>query len=121
MEVNPIKISCVLDTLIEDKVSDKFKITVFRIVQEQINNILKHAKATRATIKVSQNKKSITLNITDNGIGFDPSIKRKGIGLDNIKSRAVSYKGHTDFISHPGKGCILIATFPVTDELINKK
>lgn len=117
MEVNPIKISCVLDKLIEDKVSDKFKLTIFRIVQEQINNILKHAKATGVTIKFSQNKKTITLNITDNGIGFDPAIKRKGIGLDNIKSRAISYSGNADFISQPGKGCILIVTFPVTEKL----
>lgn len=117
MEVNPIKISCVLDKLIEDKVSDKFKLTIFRIVQEQINNILKHAKATGVTIKFSQNKKTITLNVTDNGIGFDPAIKRKGIGLDNIKSRAISYSGNADFISQPGKGCILIVTFPVTEKL----
>lgn len=121
MEVNPIKISCVLDTLIEDKMSDKFKLTVFRIVQEQINNILKHANAKEAIIKLSQNKKSITLNITDNGIGFDPAIKRKGIGVDNIKSRAVSYKGHADFISQPGMGCTLIVTFPIADELTSKE
>lgn len=120
MEVNPIKISCILDTLIEDKVSDKFKLTVFRIVQEQVYNILKHAKAAGATITLSQNNKSITLNIADNGVGFDPAIKRKGIGLDNIKSRASSYKGKANFISQPGKGCILLVTFPVTDEMTKR-
>jgi PAS domain S-box-containing protein len=113
MQVNPIKIACVLETFAEDDISEKFKLNVFRIVQEQVNNILKHAQATAATISLSRDKKSISLEIADNGIGFDTGIKGKGIGLDNIKSRAVSYKGHADFISKPGTGCVLIATFPV--------
>jgi PAS domain S-box-containing protein len=120
MEVNPIKISCSLASFIEHSVNNKFKLNVFRIVQEQLNNILKHAKATEVTINLSQHKQSISLSISDNGVGFDTSQKRKGIGVDNIKSRATSYDGTADFVSQPGKGCVLTVTFPVTDALMNK-
>jgi PAS domain S-box-containing protein len=117
MEVNPIKIFCALEGFIENSVSDKFKLNVYRIIQEQLNNILKHAKATEVTIRLSQIKKSIVLSISDDGVGFDTSQKRKGIGIVNIKSRATSYNGTADFVSQPGQGCVLIATFPVTDAL----
>jgi len=119
MEVYPVKLSCVLESFIEQSVNDKFKLNVFRIVQEQLNNILKHAKATAATINLSQNKKSITLTISDNGVGFDTGKKRKGIGVDNIKSRAAAYNGNAEFISRPGQGCVLNVTFAVTDALLN--
>ena len=119
MEVNPVKISCSLKSFIEQSVNDKFKLNVFRIVQEQLNNILKHAKATAVTISLSQNKKTIILTISDNGVGFDTGKKRKGIGVDNIKSRAASYNGTADFVSRPGQGCVLNITFAVTEALLN--
>jgi len=119
MEVNPVKISCALKSFIEQSVTDKFKLNVFRIVQEQLNNILKHAKATAVTISLSQNKKTIILTISDNGVGFDTGKKRKGIGVDNIKSRVASYNGTADFVSGPGQGCVLNETFPVTDAILN--
>jgi PAS domain S-box-containing protein len=120
MEVEKVKISCVLKGFIEDTVNDKFKMNIFRIVQEQLTNISKHARATEIVIRLLQNKKNIILFITDNGVGFDTGKQQKGIGIANIKSRANSYSGIADFISQPGKGCILKVTFPVTDALLNK-
>jgi signal transduction histidine kinase len=120
MEVNPVKISCDLESFKEDSVNDKFKLNAFRIVQEQLNNILKHAGATEVIINLSQNKKSIILSISDNGVGFDTGKKYKGIGLANIKTRAASYFGTADFDSKPGQGCILTVTFPVTNAILNK-
>jgi PAS domain S-box-containing protein len=121
MELNPVKISCALDSFIEDGVNDKFKLNVFRIVQEELNNILKHAHATEISIGLSQNKKSIILSIIDNGIGFDTRKKRKGIGIANIKSRAASYQGTADFISQAGEGCVLTVVFPLIEGLLNKR
>ena len=112
MEVNPVKISCALESFIEHSVNDKFKLNVFRIVQEQLNNILKHANATNITISLLQDIKSIILSISDNGAGFDTTIKSKGIGVSNIISRAKLYDGSANFISQPGKGCSLIVSFP---------
>lgn len=115
MEVSTLLISCSLQSFKEKSVDDKFKLNVFRIIQEQLNNILKHARATKVSINILQNEKSIQLTITDNGVGFDVSKKQKGIGILNIKSRATTYHGTADFASQPGKGCILTAIFPATN------
>jgi PAS domain S-box-containing protein len=120
MEANPIKISYKLDLLIENKVNDKFKLNVYRIMQEQLTNILKHSRATKVVFNISQNKKFILLSITDNGIGFDTGKKQKGIGINNIKSRAESYNGTADFVSQPGKGCVLNVQFPISGTLLNQ-
>lgn len=118
MEINPVIISCALDNLIEDRVNGKFKLNVFRIVQEHLNNILKHAKARKTSIRLTQNKKAITLLIADDGIGFDTHKKQNGIGIINIKSRAAAYNGIAEFISQPGQGCKLSVKFPVINELL---
>jgi len=120
MEVNAVKIVFNVENFIENSVNDEFKLNIYRIIQEQINNILKHAKATEVGIKLLQNKKSIKLIISDNGIGFDTGKKRNGIGIDNIKSRAASYNGAADFISQPGSGCVLTATFSASDKLLRR-
>jgi PAS domain S-box-containing protein len=112
-EVNQVKISCSMEGFNEKIVTDKFKLNIFRIVQEHLNNILKHAQATHVAISLSQNINTVELDITDNGIGFDTAIKQTGIGLDNIKSRARSYDGKANFVSQPGSGCSLTVTFPV--------
>jgi len=120
MQVNQVKIFSDLNSFIEESVNDKFKLNVFRIVQEQLNNILKHAKATEVRISLVQTKNSIALSISDNGVGFDTSQKQKGIGLANIKSRASSFNGVADFVSQLGKGCVLTVLFPASDFLLNR-
>jgi PAS domain S-box-containing protein len=119
MEIYPIKIVC-KDNLIDSKLDDKFKMNIFRILQEQLNNILKHAKATEVNIGLSQNKENVVLFMADNGVGFDTSRSIKGIGIKNIKNRAEVYGGAADFVSQPGNGCVLTVTFPVTDALLIK-
>ena len=120
MEVSPVKITCSLKSFSENSVNDKFKLNVYRIVQEQLNNILKHAKASEVKISLLQNPKSIMLSISDNGRGFDTVKKKEGIGVTNIKSRAASFNGTADFISQPGQGCELQVKFPVSDALLIK-
>ncbi len=119
MEMSSLKISCTFKDFNEENVHYKFKLNIFRIVQEHLNNILKHAAATNVTLDLGQDKNNVILTITDNGIGFDTDKKGKGIGIDNIKSRATAYNGKADFTSQPGSGCILSVTFPVP--AINKE
>ncbi|MDR3713730.1 MAG: PAS domain S-box protein [Puia sp.] len=111
MEASSVKIHCMLDDSMEEKMNEKFKLNVFRIFQEQLNNILKHAKATDVYISISR-KAGLTLSIRDNGLGFEVTQKSDGIGINNIMSRAALYKGKADFISSPGHGCRLVVTFP---------
>src|SRR5450432_806583 len=113
MQVHPVKIVCKMDETLHARLSEKFELNIFRIVQEQLNNIVKYAKASRVRIDLFQEEAGIILSITDNGIGFDVTKNADGIGIMNIKSRAAFYEGNADFVSKPGKGCILTVKFPI--------
>lgn len=95
--------------------NDKFKLNIFRIVQEQLNNIVKHANSNNINIVLSSKGKGIRIKITDDGQGFDTTLKRKGIGLTNIQSRTELYNGTMKIISSPGKGCRLTIHFPCSE------
>lgn len=94
-------------------IDDDLKLNLYRIVQEQVNNILKYSEASQARIHIEESKGLIELSIIDNGKGFDPSINRKGIGITNIMNRVESYNGHFIIDSKPGNGCKILITLPV--------
>lgn len=121
MEVSHVKILMSTNSFIENSVNEKFKLNVLRIIQEQLNNIMKHAKAPKISINLAQNNKAIKLIIADNGAGFNTTKCQEGIGIPNIKSRAAAYQGTAAFASQPGRGCMLTAIFPVKDQLLNKE
>jgi PAS domain S-box-containing protein len=116
METSRLKIHCKLEPSLETAMSDKFKMNAFRIVQEQLNNILKHASASDIHITMAEKKAEFTLSIADNGIGFDitKKLNHTGIGISNIISRAEAFRGTARFVTKPGKGCKLVITFPIT-------
>jgi PAS domain S-box-containing protein len=116
MKIHPVRIRCILKPSLEKAMSNKFKLNTYRIVQEQLNNILKHASASEIQITMSELKTGFVLSIVDNGIGFDITKKRKnaGIGISNIISRAELFRGKANFITSPGNGCKLVLTFPIT-------
>jgi two-component system sensor histidine kinase UhpB len=89
------------------------QLMVFRIVQEQISNIIKHARATEAEIRLVVANGEMKIVISDNGIGFDPRKRGKGIGLMNITSRAEVHNGSVDIVTAPGKGCTLKISIPL--------
>jgi two-component system sensor histidine kinase UhpB len=91
---------------------DNIKLMAYRIVQEQVNNIIKHSRATEAEIKLAVSKKMFNITVRDNGIGFDAKRKVNGIGLSNITSRAELHNGKVDVVSSPGKGCTLKVSLP---------
>ena len=91
---------------------DDLKLNIYRIVQEQINNILKYADATKITINVDTNDNSLHVQVIDNGRGFDPETKRKGIGISNMINRVESFNGTLDIISSPGSGCKIEIRIP---------
>lgn len=84
----------------------------YRILQEQLNNIIKYANATSVIIRVQFLTNEFFLSIQDNGRGFDPGLKSTGIGLENIRRRAFVLGGVAKFISSPGKGCEVQVTIP---------
>ena len=93
----------------------KEQLMLYRIVQEQMNNIRKYAKATKGIIQIAIRNRSLYISITDNGVGFDTNKKGKGIGLRNIQSRVSFYSGFFNIISAPGQGCVLEASIPLNE------
>ncbi|MES1223452.1 MAG: PAS domain S-box protein [Bacteroidota bacterium] len=86
---------------------------VFRIIQEQVNNILKHARATKVLIVLSKSCDMIHLKINDNGVGFDIHKSRNGIGISNMIQRAKAMNGVFHITSEKGSGTSIIIRFPV--------
>ncbi|WP_125717810.1 sensor histidine kinase [Flavobacterium ustbae] len=83
-----------------------FKIMIFRIIQELLNNALKYAKASQILVSCSQNKDVFFITVEDNGIGFNVEYaeKRDGMGLRNIKNRVAFLNGKLEIDSVSGKG-----------------
>ncbi|MFZ1312780.1 MAG: sensor histidine kinase, partial [Chitinophagaceae bacterium] len=81
-------------------------ITIYRIVQELINNTMKHAAAKNAIVQVSRTNGILSVTVEDDGKGFDTAVlsQVRGIGWDNIKNRVEFLKGTLDVDSQPGKG-----------------
>jgi two-component system, NarL family, sensor kinase len=81
-------------------------ITIYRIVQELLNNTIKHAGASHAIVQLSKTDNTISLTVEDDGIGFDVSVMKsaKGIGWTNIQNRIDFLKGKLDVNSQMGKG-----------------
>ena len=105
--VKKMPISLHMEDFPEKEIDEDVKITIFRIIQEQLTNILKHANASCVNIVLKKEGKQITLEIGDNGKGFDTTLHRKGVGITNINSRVSLYDGEVKIDSSPGKGCTL--------------
>ncbi|MEO5889493.1 MAG: ATP-binding protein [Ferruginibacter sp.] len=93
--------------------SDKLQLTIYRIVQEQLNNTIKYSNAQNVYISLEQTDGELGLTIKDDGVGFDTSKHTKGVGLQNINTRAEIHNGKMQLESQPGKGCVLTVLFPI--------
>ena len=102
-----------MDSSIEwDKIENTIKINIYRILQEALQNINKYAKSSLITIEIKDTSKNLILMVEDDGIGFYVEKKSKGIGLQNMMSRAFASNGNLDIKSAPGKGTNIIFTVP---------
>jgi len=102
---------------IETVINEKQQLMLFRIIQEQVNNVLKHAEATNLIIELMVDGSIVDLTISDNGKGFDKENNKlkRGVGLANITSRTELFNGEVNLITAPGKGCTLNIHIPVTN------
>ncbi len=96
-------------------ISNGKKVTLFRIVQEQIKNTLKYSKAKNLTIHLYTIDDDIQLLVEDDGVGFEAKQTRRGIGLSNIYERTRFYNGKLQIKTAPGQGCKMIVDIPVFD------
>lgn len=97
------------------KLDQSTAIAVYRIVQEMINNIIKHAEAKNAIVQLHKTDGEMAITIEDDGKGFDPMVlqQSKGIGWSNIQSRIDFLKGRLDIKSIPDKGTSVLIEFNI--------
>lgn len=96
-----------------DNLLGDIKINAYRIIQESLKNCVKHAKSKNVSICFQAVDDNLKLTIADDGVGFDTSRRKKGIGLRNIISRAKKIKGVLDIDSKPGSGTTINMSIPI--------
>jgi len=105
------------ELLVENVFLDgKKELILFRIIQEALQNIVKHAKATKVWIVAEYKPDDVIISINDNGTGFTASAV-KGLGLINIKTRATLLGGNCEICSQPGTGTSLNLIIPINESI----
>ncbi|MEQ8472997.1 MAG: sensor histidine kinase [Marinoscillum sp.] len=102
---------------LDKRLTDVQEISLYRISQEWVNNVIKYSDANKVMVQLTKDEKEITLLIEDNGSGFDPELLKqgKGNGWKNMNSRANLINGELELDTNPGiKGNTLIVNAPVT-------
>lgn len=99
--------------IVWEKISEIIKVNLYRILQEALQNIIKHAEAKHVNLKILSKTKQVVLIISDNGKGVNTSKKRKGIGIKNIHSRVLKLDGKFSIHSEINNGTTLQITIPL--------
>lgn len=99
-----------------DDITNKTKIHVYRIVQESLQNIYKHAQSKNVSVILDQKDNLISLCIIDDGIGYDKSKQKEGIGLKNIKSRVEAIGGIQKVNTKINNGTTILIEFPINND-----
>ncbi|WP_019883020.1 MULTISPECIES: ATP-binding protein [unclassified Methylophilus] len=94
---------------------ESVSVTVYRILQECLTNISKHAAATRVTIEVTEDEQGLSLMIEDDGRGFDTSVQSRGYGLAGMQERVEGLRGSMKISSAPGQGTRIEVRFHTTE------
>jgi len=97
---------------VSETLDDEMKVTVYRLVQEALNNAATHASAKNAKVTVIQTRDKITVQVIDDGVGFDPNRKR-GMGILGMEERVRRLGGAFAIQSAPGKGSTVSAEIPL--------
>ncbi len=97
----------------EERINPNKEIHLFRIIQEAVQNVIKHAQADQLNISLNKHRKYLSLMVEDNGIGIDSEKTPSGIGIENIKSRVSQLKGTLNIDSVTGRGTIISIQIPM--------
>lgn len=111
-ETNQLQIE-VKDYGLEERLENSLELTLFRIIQELITNIIKHAQASEATIHLTNHKNSLNIMVEDNGIGFNLKSSKTGMGIKSIDKRINHLNGTLTVDSDTNKGTTVIIDIPL--------
>jgi signal transduction histidine kinase len=111
-----IAAECRLDGFKEGQLTRESEVAFYRIAQEALNNVAKHAHASRADVVIASSSGQIVLVVEDDGVGFDASDEktfRSGIGLASMRERAALVGATLEVESAPGKGTSIFVKAPI--------
>ena len=114
---NQFSINARFDDFWQTGISNDIQLNLYRILQEQLTNIVKYSSATAIDISVTYRKNYISMRIADNGKGFDSTRIYKGIGLNNMEKRTQLLSGVFTLNTSPGNGCEIIAAIPLDNKV----
>jgi len=109
-----IRVTMDTSGLREELLSDELKLVIYRIAQEQLTNIIKHAEAGSVYLSLRTTPTEFNMIISDNGKGMKAGTKPEGIGLRNIRDRVTIFNGTADITTSPGRGFKMSITMPLT-------
>jgi two-component system sensor histidine kinase UhpB len=95
------------------RIDNPVKLALYRIIQEQLSNILKHARACNVLIAIETGNDFVSMVIKDDGVGFDPKKKSGGIGLKNMENRCGLFGGAMSLHTSPAMGCEIKIRIPL--------
>lgn len=107
-----VKITREISGLNQEMLKQELHTGIYRILQEQLNNVIKHADASEVWVRLERKENNIQLSVVDNGKGFCASKDKTGIGLMNMQTRAENLNGSFELESEPGRGCRVSVVLP---------
>ena len=116
--VNDLAVSLRLDFAYESgreptRLAPSLETTVYRLVQEALTNVVKHARAARVEIAVAETSEHVEITVSDDGVGFDPEASAAGFGLIGMRERASLMEGRLSVESRAGGGTTISCRLPV--------
>jgi signal transduction histidine kinase len=94
---------------------------IFRIVQESLNNALRHSRTPRVHIALHQKGDRVCIEVRDWGVGFNPAgVDPNRFGLEGIRERADLFGGHLDIETAPGQGTRIVVDFPIIENAVGE-
>lgn len=108
----------VLSHGIRTRLDQETEIALFRVIQELLNNTLRHAAARHVTIQLNRINGLLSLMVEDDGRGFAPAKVRgrNGMGLESVRNRVKGLNGKVNFDSQPGRGTTVVIEIPISDQ-----
>lgn len=101
---------------LDRSLSPRLNTVLYRVVQEGLTNICKHANATTVSIQIQSAELNLSLRLQDNGTGFQVDANQTGFGLQGMRERVTVLGGELSILSQPGAGCCISLFLPLNDE-----
>jgi signal transduction histidine kinase/predicted ATPase len=99
---------------LESRLAEEMEVRVYRICQELVQNVIKHAKASKVRIQIILHNDSLNLVVEDNGVGMIKGNLSRGLGFSTVQSNVDLFKGTFSIESQPGKGCLVLIDLPIS-------